>query len=176
MDHNRGSRKNVRLYSQLVYDKGGKNIQWGKDSLLINWCWKNYKKNLDSVLKSRGITLMAKIHIAKAVVFLVVMYGCESWTINKESWVPKNWCIWTVVLEKALEGSQPVHPKGNQYWILIGRTDVEAETLILWLPDVKNWLIRKDPDAGKDGRQEEKGMTENEMVGWHHRLDGYEFE
>ena len=98
-----------------------------------------------------------------------------------ESWAPKNWCFWTVVLEKTLESPldymeiQPVHPKGNQSWIFIGRTDVEAETPILWPPDVKNWLIWKDPDAGKDWRQEEKGSTEDEMVGWHHRLDGHEF-
>ena len=101
----------------------------------------------------------------------------------KESWAPKNWCFWTVVLEKTLESPldckeiQPVHPKGNQSWIFIGRTDVKAETAILWPPDVKNWLIWKDPDAGKDRRQEEKGMTEDEIVGWHHqKLNGYEFE
>ena len=92
----------------------------------------------------------------------------------KESWAPKNWCFWTVVLEKTLESPldcreiQPVHPKGNQSWILIGRTDVEAETPILWLSDAKSWLICKDPDAGKDWRWVEKGMTEDEMVGWHH--------
>ena len=100
----------------------------------------------------------------------------------KESWAPKNWCFWTIVLEKTLENPlegkeiQPVHPKGNQPWIFIGRTDVEAETPILWLPDAKNWLIWKYPDAGKDWRQEEKGMTEDEMVGWHHQLSGHEFE
>ena len=107
-------------------------------------------------------------------VFPVVMYGCESWT--KESWMLKDWCFWTVVLEKTLESPldckeiQPVHPKGNQSWILIGRTDAEAETPILWPPDVKNLLIWKDPDAGKDWRREEKGTTEDEMVGWHHQL------
>ena len=94
----------------------------------------------------------------------------------KESWMPKNWCFWTMVLEKTLERPldckeiQPVHPKGNQSWIFIGRTDVQAETPILWPPDVKNWLIWKDPDAGKGWRQEEKGTTEDEMVGWHHQL------
>ena len=98
----------------------------------------------------------------------------------KERWVLKNWCFWSVVLEKTLETPldckeiQPVHPKGNQSWILIGRTDVEAETPILWPPDVKSWLIWKDPNAGKDWRQEEKGMTEDEMVGW--QLNGHEFE
>ena len=101
----------------------------------------------------------------------------ESWTY-KESWGPKNWCFWSVMLEKALESPldckeiQPVHPKGNQYWIFIGRTDAEAETLILWPPDGKNWLVWKDPDAGRDWRREEKGMTEDEVVGWHHRLNG----
>ena len=101
---------------------------------------------------------------------------------HKEGWGPKNWCFWTVVLEKTLESHldskeiQPVHPKGNQSWIFIGRTDAEAETPILWPPDVNNWLIGKDPDAGKDWRQEEKGITEDEMLGWHHWLDGHEFE
>ena len=105
------------------------------------------------------------------------------WELDyKESWAPKNWCFWTVMLEKILESSldcketQPVHPKGDQSWIFIGRTDAEAETPILWPPDVKNWLTRKDPDAGKDWRWEEKGQTEAEMVGWHHWLDGHESE
>ena len=89
---------------------------------------------------------------------------------NKEGWAPKNWCFWTVILEKILESPldckeiKPVNPKGNQLWIFIGRTDTEAEALILWPPDVKNWLIRKDPDAGKDWGQEEKGATEDEML------------
>ena len=100
---------------------------------------------------------------------------------HKEGWVPKNWCFWTVVLEKTPETPldckeiQPVHPKGNQSWIFIGRTDVEAEAPILWPPDVKNWLLGKDPDARKDWRREEKGTTQDEMVGWHHWLDGHEF-
>ena len=100
----------------------------------------------------------------------------------KESWALKNWWFWTVVLEKTLESPldckeiQPVHPKGNQASIIIGRTDAEAETPILRPPDAKNWLIWKDPDAGKDWRQEEKGTTEDEMVGWHHRLRGRKFE
>ena len=99
---------------------------------------------------------------------------------KKENWAPKNWRFWTVEFKKTLESAldskkiKPVHPKGNQSWIFIGRTDAEAP--ILWPPDVKNWFIRKDPDAGKDWKQEEKGTTEDEMVGWHHRLDGYEFE
>ena len=115
-------------------------------------------------------------------------YGFSSsyvwmWALDcKESWVLKNWCFLTVVLEKTLESLldskkiQPVHPKGNQSWIFIGKTDAEAETPIVWPPDMKNWLIGKDPDAGKDWRQEEKGMTENEMVGWCHQLNGHEFE
>ena len=105
------------------------------------------------------------------------------WELDyKESWAPKDWCFWTVVLEKTLESPldckeiQPVHLKGDQPWVFTGRTDVEAETLILWPPDVKSWLTGKDPDAGKDWRQEEKGMTEDEMVGWHHWLNGHEFE
>ena len=99
----------------------------------------------------------------------------------KESWVPKNWCFWTVVLEKTLESPldnkeiKPVNPKGNQSWIFIERTDAEAATPILWTPDAKNWFIGKDPDAGKDWRQDEKRMTEDEMVRWYHWL-GYEFE
>ena len=99
---------------------------------------------------------------------------------HKESWVPKNWCLWTVVLEKTLESHldckeiQPVHPKGDQSWVFIGRTYVEAETPILWPPDVKSWLIWKD--SGKDWRQEEKGLTEDEMVGWHHWLNRHECE
>ena len=104
------------------------------------------------------------------------------WELDyKESWAPKNWCFWTVVLEKTLESPldckeiQPVRSKGDQSWVFIGRTDVEAQTPILWPPDVKNWLLRKDPDGRKDWRQEEKGMTEDEMVGWHHWLNGHGF-
>ena len=100
----------------------------------------------------------------------------------KESWAPKNWCFGIVVLDKILDSPldskkiKPVNPKGNQSWIFIGWTHAEAETPILWPPDVKNWLIGKDPDAGKDWRQEKKGTTEEEMVGWHHQLDEHEFE
>ena len=135
----------------------------------------------DSILKSGDITLLTEVCLVKAMVFPVVMFGCESWTV-KESWVPKNRCFWTVVLEKTLENPldckeiQPVHPKGNQCWIFIGRTDAEAETPILWPPDVKNWLTGKDPDAGKDWRWEEERTTEDEMVGWHHRLNRREIE
>ena len=104
------------------------------------------------------------------------------WELDyKESWAPENWCFWTVVLEKTLESPldckeiQPAHPKGDQSWVFIGRTDAEAETPILWPPDAKNWLTGKDPDAGKDWGQEEKGMTEDEMVGWHRWLYGHGF-
>ena len=114
-------------------------------------------------------------------------YGFSSshvwmWELDyKESWAPKNWCFWTLVLEETLESPldckeiQPVRPKGDQSWVFIGRTHVEAETPILWPPDVKSWLIGKDPDAGKHWGQEEKGMIEDEMVGWHHWLNGHEF-
>ena len=104
------------------------------------------------------------------------------WELNyKESWAPNNWCFWTVVLEKTLESPLdckeilPVHSKGDQSWIFIGRTDVEAETPVLWPPDAKSWLIWKDSDARKDWRQEEKAVTEDEMVEWHHRLNGHGF-
>ena len=138
--------------------------------------------NLDSILKSRDIHYFANKGPSGQ------GYGFSSghvwmWELDyKESLALKNWCFWTVVLEKTLESLldskeiQPVHPKGNQSWIFIGRTDAEAETLIFWPPDAKNWLIWKDPDAGKDWRQEEKGMTEDETVGWHHRFNGHEFE
>ena len=125
--------------------------------------------NLDSILKSRDITLSTKVRLVKAMVFPVVMYGCE--LDYKESWVPKNWCFWIVVLEKTLASPldykeiQPVNPKGDQSWVFTGRTDVEAETPTLWPPDANSLFIWKDPDAGKDWRQEEKGMTEDEMVG-----------
>ena len=135
--------------------------------------------NLDSILKSRDITLPRKICLVKTVVFPVVMYGCE--LDYKESWALKNWCFWTVVLEKTLESPldckqiQPVHPKGDQSWVFIGRTHVEAETPLLWPRDEKGCLIWKDPDAGKDWGQEEKGRTEDEMVGLHHQLNGHGF-
>ena len=135
--------------------------------------------NLESILKRRDIILLTKVLISQS-------YGFSSshvqmWELDhKESSVPKNWCFWTVVLEKTLESPldykdiKLVNLKGNQFRIFIGRTD--AETLILWLPDAKSWLIGKDPDAGKDWRQKEKGLTEDEMAGWHHWLNGHEFE
>ena len=131
-----------------------------------------------AVKKSWDITLLTKVGLVKAMIFPVVMYGRESWTIRKA----ERWYFWTVVLEETLESPlyckeiKPVNPKGNQSWIFIGRTDAEAEAPILWPPDAKNWLTGRDPDARKDWRPEEKGMTENEMVGWHHSLNGHEFE
>ena len=115
-------------------------------------------------------------------------YGFSSghvwmWELDcEESWAPKNWCFWTMVLEKTLESPvdckeiQPVQPEGDQSWVFTGRTDAEAETPILWPPHVKSWLTGKDPDAGRDWGQEEKGMTEDEMAGWHHQLNGHESE
>ena len=114
-----------------------------------------------------------------------VFSSCHVWMWEldyKESWAPKNWCFWTAVLEKTLESPldhkeiQQVHPKGNQSWVFIGRTDVEAETPVLWPPDAKSWLIGKDPDAGKDWGQEEKQTTEDEVIGWHHWLNGHGFD
>ena len=137
--------------------------------------------NLDSILKSRDITLPTKVCLVKAI------FSSSShvwmWELDcEESWGQKNWCFWTAVLEKTLGSPldckeiQPVHLKGNQSWIFIRRTNAEPETPILWPPDVKSRLIGKEPGAGKDWRQEEKGMTEDEMVGWHHWLNGHEFE
>ena len=136
--------------------------------------------NLDSVLKSRHY-FINKCPYCQSYVFSsshVLMLELDP----KESWAPKNWCFWTVVLEKTLESPldcieiTPINPKGNQSWIFIGRTDAKAEAPVLWPPDAKRWLIRKDPDVGKDWRQEEKGTTEDKMVGWHRQFDGLEFE
>ena len=137
---------------------------------------KKVMTNLDSILKSRDVTLPTKVHLVKVNGF--TSSHVWMWELNyKESWARKNWCFWTVVLEKTLESPldckeiQPVHPKGNHSWIFIGRTDAEAETPIIWPPDAKNWLIWKDPDTENDWRWEQKGMTEDEMVGWHHQLN-----
>ena len=136
--------------------------------------------NLDSIFKSRDITLPTKVHLVKTMVFPVVMYGCE--LDCEESWAPKNWCFWIVMLEKTLESPldckeiQPVHSKGDRSWVFFGRNDAKAETLVLWPPHAKSWLIGKDSDAGRDWGQEEKGTTGDEMAGWHHWLDGCEFE
>ena len=129
--------------------------------------------NYTSILKSRDIILLTKVHVVKV----------WMWQLNhKEGWVLKNWCFQVVVLEKTLESPldckeiQPVSPKGNQLWILTGRTDAEAEAPILWPPDVKSRLSGKDLDAGEDWGQEEKEVTQDEMVGWHHWFNGHEFE
>ena len=131
--------------------------------------------NLDSIFRSRDITLPTKVHQSKL--------GFSSshvwmWELDyEENWTRKNWCFWTVVLEKTLESPlhckeiKPVNPKGNQSWIFTRRTDAEAETPILWPSDPKNWLIGKDPDAGKDWRQDENRTTKNEVVGLHHSMD-----
>ena len=172
------------LNSDRLYFLGGSKITADGDcSHEIKRCLLLVRKamtNLDSILKNRHYFANKGLSSQS--------YGFSRshvwmWELDyKESWVPKNWCFGTVVLEKTLESPldckemQPVCSKGNQSWIFIGRTDIEAETPILWPPDAKNWLIGKGPDAGKEWRWEEKGMTEDEMVGWHHQLDGHEFE
>ena len=136
--------------------------------------------DLDSILKYRDVTLPTKVHLVKTMLFPVVMYGCESWTIKKaEHWridAFKLWCWRRLLRVPWTARSNPVNLKGNQSWMFIGRTDAEAESPIFSSPDMKSQLTRKDFDAGKDLGQEEKGMTEDEMVGWHHQLDGHEFE
>ena len=136
--------------------------------------------NLDSILKSRDITLPTKVRLVKTTVFPVVRYGCETLTIRKAERQRIDafelWCWRRLLSPLDCKEIQPVNPKGNQSWIFIGRTDAEAETPTLGPPDVKNWLIWKEPDSGKDWRREEKGMTEDEMIGWHHWLSGHEFE
>ena len=148
-----------------------------KRFLLVGW---KVMTNLDGILKSRNVTWPTKVCLVKAVVFFsghVWMWELDC----EESWAPKNWCFWTVGLEETLESPldckaiQPVHPKGDQSWVFFGRTDAEAETPILWPPDEKSWLIGKDPDAGRDWGQEEKGTREDEMAGWHHGLGEHVF-
>ena len=130
--------------------------------------------NLDSIFKSRDIALPTKVHLVKAVVFPVVMYGCESWTVKKaENWRTDAFELqcWRRLESLGLQGDQPINPKGNQPWIFIERTDAEAEAPILWPPDVKTWLIGKDSDAEKDWGQEEKGAIEDEMDGITNLMD-----
>ena len=168
--------------------------QWKQWQTLFSWApitadgeikrclllWRKAMTNRGSMLNSRDIILPTRVCLVKAMIFPVVMYGCE--LDHNESWALKNWYFWTVVLEKTLESPldykeiKLVNPKGNQSWIFIGRTDAEVESPILWPLDAKNWLIGKDPDAEKDWRQEEKGTTEDEMVGWHHQFNGPQFE
>ena len=158
---------------------GGSKIRWlqsWKKKMLAPL--KKVMTKLDSILKSRDITLPTKFCLVKAMVFPVVMYGCESKTIKKpEHWRIDDFELWCWTLESPLgcKVIQPVHPKGDQSWMFIGRTDVGAETPIFWPSDAKSWLIGKDPDAGRDWGQEEKVLTEDEMAGWHHRLDGHGF-
>ena len=159
---------------------GSKITADGDCSHVIKWhllLGRKVMTNLDSILKNRGITLPTKVHLVKALVFPVVMYGRESWTTKKaECWrivAFEQWC-WRRLLRVPWTARWS-NQKENQSWIFIGRTYAEAETPILWPPDVKNWLIWKDPGAGKNWRKEDKGTTEDEMVGWHHRLNGYEF-
>ena len=136
--------------------------------------------NLDSILKRKDIMLPTKVRLVKAMVFPVVMYGCESWTVKKA----EHWRIdaFELMLEKTLESPldckeiQPVHSEGDQPWLFFGRNDAKAETPVLLPPHEKSWLIGKDSDAGRDWGQEEKGMTEDEMAGWHYRLDECDFE
>ena len=167
-------------------------LYFGRSQNHCRW-WCNYEMKrclllgrkamtkLDSIFKSKDITLLTKVCIVKAMVFPVVMYGCDSWTLKKAERrridAFELWCwrrllrvLWTAKKIK------PVNPKGNQSWIFIGRIEFEAETPVLWPLDVKNWLIGKDPGAGKDLRKTEKGMTEDEIVGWRDRLNGHEFE
>ena len=149
-------------------------------SLLVIFWKKSYDKPRQHIKKQRYYFAHKGLYCQS--------YGFSSshvwmWELDlNEGWVLKNWCFWTVVLEKTLESPpfnckeiKPVNPKRNQLWIFIGRTDVEAEAPILWTPDAKSWLIRKDHDAGKDWGQKEKGTTEDEMVRWHHQLNGHEF-
>ena len=139
--------------------------------------------NLDSILKSKDITLPTMVHISKVMWFFFFSSShVEMWDLdNKNGWALKNWCFQTVVLEKSLESTfnckeiKSVNTKGNQPWLCIGRSDAKAEGPIFWPPDAKRWLIGKYSDSGKDWRQEDKGMTENEMDGWHHWLNGHEF-
>ena len=129
---------------------------------------------LDSIFKSRDITLPTKVCLVKAMVFPVVIYGCNSWIIR----VANNWWFWTMVLEKTLESPldckeiQPVHPKGDPPWVFFGRNDAKVETPVLWPRPAKSWLIGKGSDAGRDWGWEGKGTTEDEMAGWHHRVNG----
>ena len=136
--------------------------------------------NLDSIFKSRDITLPTKVRLVKAIVFPVLVYGCESWTVKKaERWRIDAFELWCwrrlLTVSRTARGSNQVHSKGDESWVFFGRNDAKAETPVLWPPHVKIWLVGKDPDSGRDWGQEEKGTTEDEMAGWHHRLDGHEF-
>ena len=167
----------IFLGSQITVDGDGSHEI--KRPLLLG---RKAMTNLDSMLKSKDINYSADRGPCSQ------GYGFSfghvwMWQLDcEEGWALKNWCFWTVVLEKTLVSPldckkiQPVHPNGDHCWVFFGRTDAEAETPILWPPHAKSWLIGKDPDARRDWGQEEKGMTEDEMVGWHHRLNGHESE
>ena len=173
--------------------------QWKQWRTLFSWASKSLQMVTATILGRNALTNLDSVLTKKQRLDFAYKgpynqsYGFSSshvqiWVLdNKKGWVPKNWCFWTVVLDKTLESPleskeiQPINPKRNQSWIFIGRTDAEAETPILWLPDVKSRLIGKDPNAGKDWRQEEKGTeiipkTEDEIFGWHHWFNGHEFE
>ena len=168
---------------QTLFGGGSKVTADGDCSHKIKWhlfLGRKVMTNLDSILKSRDIALPTKVHLVK---LWISSSHVWMWELDhKESWVRKNWCFWPVVLEKALESPldckeiQPVHSKGDQPWDFFGRNDAKAETPVLWPPHVTSWLTGKDFDAGRDWGQEEKGMTEDEMAGWHHWLDGCESE
>ena len=195
--HEHTSKKMTRPCTSLI--EGGTNsVSWGLKEGRDSWFWSYslscpcdyfwFPGHLAQVATQKAISgccpvVVLRVNLASQnsqPSFNFAHPSCHLWMWEldyKESWVLKNWCFWTVVLEKTLESPlnckeiQPVHPK-DQSWVFIGRPDVEAETPILWLPDVKSWLIWKDPNAGKDWGQEEKGTTEDEVVGWHHRLNG----
>ena len=135
---------------------------------------------LDSILKSANITWPTKVHLVNAMVFLVIMYRCEIWTVKKAEYQRTDafelWCWRRLLRDLWTAEIQPVHSKGDQSWVFFGRNDAKAETPILWPPHVKSWLTGKDSDAGRDCGQEEKGTTEDEMAGWHHGLDERESE
>ena len=168
----------VRLYFGGLQDHCRWWLQPWNSKMLVPW-----KKSCDQL--RQHIKKLTHYFADKGPASQIYGFSCShvwTWELNyKESWALKNWCFWTVVLEKTLESPlgckeiQPIHPKGDQSWVFIGRTDVEAETPILWPLHVKSGLIGKDPDAGRDWGQEEKGMTEDEMARWHHWLDGLEF-
>ena len=184
-----GSRYFGGIYWNTIYPwHGSKQIYFCRVIPLKNWetmkMYLNilkylYYKHWKYLIPASTFTVLRHCHVYHVIFAILSSSHVWLWELDhKEGWAPKNWCFSTVVLEKTLESPldckiKPVNPKGNQSWIFIGRTDAEAETTILWPPDVKNWLLRKDPAAGKDWRQEEKGTTEDEMVGWRHWLNGH---
>ena len=141
---------------------------------------KSYDKPRQHIKKQRDITFLTKVHIVQAMVFSVVIYGCESWTIKKAEHRRIDnfelWCWRRLLWSLAWQEIEPVNPKGNQPWVFIGKTDAETEAPIFWPPDAKSWLIGKDPDARKDWGQEEKGIIKDGVAGWHHQLNGHELE